>query len=205
MYREGGGAGLTTLAAWQAHQPIPKLSMREKSVERSIAKKNLHRNFKSGHITPNEHYLGRAGLRGRKRWCCLALFVLIYLFALAHLTVSSTAAKRPVVYGLYGVCVCLCDEVSSWMGKHVHVKMPGNPAINLYSWRVSFLEFCGSTFMAPHTWSSKMMAPLLGQKEPVCPQFVSPPPAPYAPTQTKPSPFLDSKKTRLVWATLKNI
>ena len=87
---KGGGAGLTVhLYVPQVEQPVPKLSMWEKSKERSIAKKYLHRNFKSGHIPPNEHYLGRAGLRGRKRWLCLALFVLIYLFALAHLTVRT--------------------------------------------------------------------------------------------------------------------
>ncbi|XP_064404964.1 beta-sarcoglycan-like [Halichondria panicea] len=64
------------------------LTIWEKSTERSYAKKYLHGNFKSGHRTPNEHYLGRAGLRGRKRWICLGLFVVLYLLAAAHLVLT---------------------------------------------------------------------------------------------------------------------
>ena len=95
---KGGGAGTNCSSAPQVEQPVPKLSMWEKSKERSIAKKYLHRNFKSGHIPPNEHYLSRAGLRGRKRWLCLALFILIYLFALAHLTVRTNIKKFWPIY-----------------------------------------------------------------------------------------------------------
>ena len=59
-----------------------------KSKQRSDAKKYLFGNFTARHLLPNEHYLNRAGLRGRKLWLCLCLFVIVYIIALAHLTVS---------------------------------------------------------------------------------------------------------------------
>lgn len=61
--------------------------MLEKSRARSRTKKYLHRNLASGHVTPSQHYLERAGLRGRKLWLCCALVWLLLLLALAHLAV----------------------------------------------------------------------------------------------------------------------
>lgn len=63
-------------------------SMLQKSRERSRAKKYLHRNLAAGHVTPNEHYLERAGLRGRKMALCVCLMVLLFLIALGHLAVG---------------------------------------------------------------------------------------------------------------------
>lgn len=63
-------------------------SMLDKSRERSKAKKPLHRNFKAGHVTPNEHYLERAGLRGRKIGLCYCFLLIILLFATGHLAVT---------------------------------------------------------------------------------------------------------------------
>ena len=60
-----------------------------KSRERGVARKYLSGNFKAGHVTPNEHYLSRAGIRGRKRYLFLGIFILIYIITIAHLLVSS--------------------------------------------------------------------------------------------------------------------
>ena len=59
-----------------------------KSRERGAARKYLSGNFKAGHVTPNEHYLSRAGLRGRKRYLFLGIFILLYIITVAHLLVS---------------------------------------------------------------------------------------------------------------------
>lgn len=61
--------------------------MLRKSRERSAAKKYLNRNLAAGHRTPNEHYLERAGLRGRKKWLCCGFIFLLFLFAMCHLAV----------------------------------------------------------------------------------------------------------------------
>jgi len=63
--------------------------MLQKSRERSRAKKYLHRNLAAGHVAPNQHYLERAGLRGRKMWLCWCLVLFLLLLALAHLAVST--------------------------------------------------------------------------------------------------------------------
>ena len=62
--------------------------MLRKSRERSKAKKYLNRNLDAGHIIPNQHYLERAGLRGRKQWLCCGLIFMLFLFALGHLAVK---------------------------------------------------------------------------------------------------------------------
>ena len=62
--------------------------MLEKSRERSQTKKYLHRNLAAGHVTPNEHYLERAGLRGRKQWLLGCLLLCVVFIALGHLAVS---------------------------------------------------------------------------------------------------------------------
>lgn len=61
--------------------------MLQKSRERSRAKKYLHRNLSAGHVTPNEHYLERAGLRGRKKWLLGCLLLLVFCIAFGHLAV----------------------------------------------------------------------------------------------------------------------
>jgi len=73
----------------QTQQREPYKSIWTKSHERSAARKYLTRNFKAGHITPNEHYLSRAGLRGRKRYIFLTIFVLVYIITIANLLVSA--------------------------------------------------------------------------------------------------------------------
>ena len=75
-------------------------SMPQKSRERSRTKKYLHRNLTAGHVTPNEHYLERAGLRGRKRWLLGCLLLLLLLVALGNLAVS-------VMCG-WGISLFLC-------------------------------------------------------------------------------------------------
>lgn len=62
--------------------------MLQKSRTRSKTKKYLHRNLGAGHITPSEHYLERAGLRGRKAWCCWGLVLLALFVALGNLAVG---------------------------------------------------------------------------------------------------------------------
>lgn len=63
-------------------------SMLQKSRERSRTKKYLHRNLTAGHVTPSEHYLERAGLRGRKRWLLGCLLLLLLLVALGNLALT---------------------------------------------------------------------------------------------------------------------
>ena len=58
-----------------------------KSKKRRRAKKYLYRNFKAGSLETDEHYLGRAGLRGRKIFFCYSLLVGMLVFSLLHLTV----------------------------------------------------------------------------------------------------------------------
>ena len=72
----------------QTRKSEPYKSMWTKSRERGTARKYLSGNFKAGHVTPNEHYLSRAGLRGRKRYLFLGIFILIYIITIAHLLVS---------------------------------------------------------------------------------------------------------------------
>ena len=72
----------------QTRKSEPYKSMWTKSRERGAARKYLSGNFKAGHVTPNEHYLSRAGLRGRKRYLFLGIFILIYIITIAHLLVS---------------------------------------------------------------------------------------------------------------------
>ncbi len=49
----------------------------------------LYRNFKAGSLTTDEHYLKRAGLRGRKIALCYLLVVGMLLFSLGHLMVCT--------------------------------------------------------------------------------------------------------------------
>ena len=72
----------------QARKRESYKSMWTKSRERGAARKYLSGNFKAGHVTPNEHYLSRAGLRGRKRYLFLGIFILLYIITVAHLLVS---------------------------------------------------------------------------------------------------------------------
>ena len=75
-----------------------------KSRERGAARKYLSGNFKAGHVTPNEHYLSRAGLRGRKRYLFLGTFILLYIITVAHLLVSENHCTLIRVSFSYGVC-----------------------------------------------------------------------------------------------------
>lgn len=59
-----------------------------KSRRRSRTKKLLYRNFKAGSLEADEHYLGRAGLRGRKIYLCYGLLVTLLLFSIGHLMVG---------------------------------------------------------------------------------------------------------------------
>ena len=69
--------------------------MWRKSKERSAAKKYLNRNLAAGHRTPNEHYLERAGLRGRKKWLCCGFIFMLFLIALGHLAVMQFLKQGP--------------------------------------------------------------------------------------------------------------
>lgn len=85
------GAGLARTTPTHDHllTSMQRPPIWTKSRERRAAKRYLFGNFTARHLIPNEHYLNRVGLRGRKAWLCLCLFVVIYLIALAHLAVSS--------------------------------------------------------------------------------------------------------------------
>lgn len=74
--------------------------MLQKSRARSKTKKYLHRNLGAGHITPSEHYLGRAGLRGRKACCCWGIVLLALFVALGNLAVGFTLQCLLVGYSL---------------------------------------------------------------------------------------------------------
>lgn len=56
---------------------------------KKAAKKYHSGNFDTRHLTPDEHYLGRTGLRGRKIWIALAVLVFVYLIVTAHLVVRT--------------------------------------------------------------------------------------------------------------------
>lgn len=75
-----------------------------KSRQRGAAKKYLFGNFTARQLVFNEHYLNRAGLRGRKIWLCLCLFVVVYLIALAHLTVSLQLIINHTAQNNYEAC-----------------------------------------------------------------------------------------------------
>ena len=87
----------------QTQQREPYKSIWTKSHERSAARKYLTRNFKAGHITPNEHYLNRAGLRGRKRYIFLTIFVLVYIITIANLLVSAIIYNISATHSVSGI------------------------------------------------------------------------------------------------------
>jgi hypothetical protein len=63
-------------------------SMWSKSREKKAAKKYHTRNFGTGHVEADSHYLSRVGLRGRKRWLLLSALVFGYLLVLGHLALT---------------------------------------------------------------------------------------------------------------------
>ena len=84
-----------------------------KSRERGAARKYLSGNFKAGHVTPNEHYLSRAGLRGRKRYLFLGIFILLYIMTVAHLLVSENHCTLIRVSFSYDVCAISHTNLSA--------------------------------------------------------------------------------------------
>ena len=85
-------------------------SMLQKSRARSKTKKYLHRNLGAGHIIPNEHYLERAGLRGRKAWCCWGAVLLALFVALGNLAVCcilQCLLVRMFGYIAWSGCACM--------------------------------------------------------------------------------------------------
>lgn len=95
----------------QTQQREPYKSIWTKSHERSAARKYLTRNFKAGHITPNEHYLNRAGLRGRKRYIFLTIFVLVYIITIANLLVSAIIYNISATPSVSGIVSLLCLNI----------------------------------------------------------------------------------------------
>lgn len=59
-----------------------------KSREKKVARMYHTRNFGTGHVEPDEYYLSRIGLRGRKRWLLLFCVIFGYLLVIGHLVVS---------------------------------------------------------------------------------------------------------------------
>ena len=115
---EGGGAHILVL---QYTQKAPKKeSMITKSRERSRAKRSLNRNFKSGDVKANEHYLNRVGLRGRKRWVCLGLFIVIYLIAVAHLVVRTFTHTHTHTHSYICTCTCAKHKCTYILQTHKH-------------------------------------------------------------------------------------
>ena len=57
---------------------------------KKAAKKSHSGNFGASHIVPDEHFLGRTGLRGRKVWVALTVLALVYLVVTANLVVSAS-------------------------------------------------------------------------------------------------------------------
>jgi len=62
-----------------------------KAKDKKAARMYHTRNFTTGHVEPDEYYLSRLGLRGRKRWIFLSVVVCIYLLAIGHLLVCRVA------------------------------------------------------------------------------------------------------------------
>lgn len=63
-----------------------------KTRDKKAARMYHTRNFTTGHVEPDEYYLSRVGLRGRKRWIFLSVVVCIYLLAIGHLMVCGVDA-----------------------------------------------------------------------------------------------------------------
>ena len=59
-----------------------------KSREKKAARMYHTRNFGTGHVEPDEYYLSRIGVRGRKRWLLLSSVLLGYLLVIGHFVVS---------------------------------------------------------------------------------------------------------------------
>ena len=92
-----------------------------KSRERGAARKYLSGNFKAGHVTPNEHYLSRAGIRGRKRYLFLGIFILIYIITIAHLLVSSEN-HCTYRFELYSAVMCKIAYLSVVLKLYYHAQ-----------------------------------------------------------------------------------
>lgn len=83
-------AGLIQLARMATLQiPVQRAhTMWGKSREKKAARMYHTRNFGTGHVEPDEYYLSRIGLRGRKRWILLCSVVFGYLLVIGHFVVS---------------------------------------------------------------------------------------------------------------------
>lgn len=84
-------AGLTAMHhihCLQTAREVRATSLWAKKKEKKATKKYHARNFGTGHVEADWHYLSRVGLRGRKRWLLLSALILGYLFVLGHLAVS---------------------------------------------------------------------------------------------------------------------
>ena len=68
--------------------------MWKKYREKKEAKKHHSGNFNTGYVAAKEHYLNRSGLRGRKRWIFFAIFLLVCIVTLAHLTVRDATREK---------------------------------------------------------------------------------------------------------------
>ena len=70
-----------------------------KSREKKAARMYHTRNFAAGHVEPDEYYLSRVGLRGRKRWLLLCGLLSAYLIVIGHFVVTITYVR--IYYFLY--------------------------------------------------------------------------------------------------------
>jgi hypothetical protein len=59
-----------------------------KAREKKAARMYHTRNFGTGHVQPDEYYLRRIGLRGRKRWIFLSVVLFAYLLVTGHLVLT---------------------------------------------------------------------------------------------------------------------
>ena len=93
-----GGADSCTKWLQTAVQSSRANTMWGKAREKKAARMYHTRNFGTGHVQPDEYYLRRIGLRGRKRWIFLSVVLFAYLLVTGHLVVSSDILYIHIIY-----------------------------------------------------------------------------------------------------------
>eukprot|EP00731_Ephydatia_muelleri_P031012 Em0022g526a len=68
---------------------VPQKSMFQAARDKKRARRYHSRNFTLGYVKADNHYLSRAGLRGRKRWLLVALIVSVYCVVIGQLLITS--------------------------------------------------------------------------------------------------------------------
>ena len=100
VQKVGGADSCTNMTAVQSSRAN---TMWGKAREKKAARVYHTRNFGTGHVEPDEYYLRRIGLRGRKRWIFLSVVLFAYLLVTGHLVVSSDILYTSSLYYIYFV------------------------------------------------------------------------------------------------------